>query len=307
MAKKQKNIKKLTTCIVLILVALIALAINHIFSGDSGSLMEFFGLRDNSSVQSGVMSVEFIDVGQGDCTLIRCADKVLLVDGGESGEADNVINHLKNRNISRLDCVIATHPHSDHIGSLDEVISEFNVVDVIMPDIPEDLIPTTKTYENFLETLSDNAENIIPAIAGESISYGEITIEILGPVKEYDDLNNMSVVCRVIYGDTAVMLTGDAETPSEKDILASGADCSADLLKAGHHGSKTSTCDNWLKAVNPEFAVISCGLNNDYGHPHKQLVNRLNKFEVEYYRTDLLGTIVFESDGKRFTLIESES
>ena len=253
------------------------------------------------------MMVEFIDVGQGDCTLITDSQAVILIDGGESGEAQTIINYLKNKNITKIDCCIATHPHSDHIGSLAKVFEEFEVVDVIMPEIPEKIIPTTTTYERFLTQLSENVENVILAERGATYSYGQMTLKILGPVNTYDDLNNMSVVAKVIFGETSVMLTGDAETLSEEDMLAfKGADYSADILKVAHHGSKTSSTDLWLKAVNPQYAVISCGVDNDYGHPHKQLLNRLKKMNIEYYRTDLLGDITFESDGKEFIFLEIE-
>lgn len=303
---QKRNSKLITLCIVaLIFVASLVLTVA--FSGESGTLFDFFGLRDGTSGSPDTMSVDFIDVGQGDCTLIVSDDQVILVDGGESGEAENIINFLKNKNIREIDCCIATHPHTDHIGSLAQVFSEFEIIDVIMPEIPEKLIPTTKTYEKFMRSTAENARNVYPAQPGETYEYGGIKIEILGPVGKYDNLNDYSVVSRVKYGNTSVMLTGDAETPAEKDILKKDFDCSADLLKVGHHGSRTSTSEEWLDAVNPQYAVISCGANNDYGHPHKQLVKRLNKYIIDYYRTDLIGTVSFESDGNVFTLLNAES
>lgn len=296
---RRKN--KSITVGVIILVVIASLVFTIAFSGDSDSLFSFFGLRDDAQSQ-GTMTVDFIDVGQGDCTLIVSGDSVILVDGGESGAADSVINFLRNKNISEIDCCIATHPHSDHIGSLYRVFEEFEIVDVIMPEIPENLIPTSKAYEKFMRSVAEHAQNVYPAETGETHAYGDIKIEILGPVGEYDNLNDYSVVSRIVYGNTALMLTGDAEKPAEEDILSKGLNCSADLLKAGHHGSRTSTSDEWIYAVNPQFAVFSCGMNNDYGHPHKETVKRLEKNEIDYYRTDLLGTVSFESDGNVFTL-----
>ncbi len=296
MAKKRKN-SKLVSIIIVVALAIISVFVTENFVGDSFIL-------DGTNVTDGKMLVEFIDVGQGDCTLITAKDTVILVDGGESGQSQKVINYLKNKNIKKIDCCIATHPHTDHIGSLAKVFDEFEISDVIMPEIPEDIIPTTKTYERFLQSVADNAESVIAAKCGDTYSYGDVKIEIFGPVTDYDDLNNMSVVSRISFGNTAVMLTGDAETPSESDIMAFDTDLSSDLLKVGHHGSRTSTGKEWLYAVNPDFAVISCGLNNDYGHPHKQLTKRLDDAEVEYYRTDLMGDIVFESDGRNFVLLD---
>lgn len=302
MSRKRKNTKLVSYLIIAVILLVSALITNFVFDDD---IFDSAGLR-GQTVTDGKMMVEFIDVGQGDCTLITDSEAVILIDGGEVGEAQTVINYLKNKNITTIDCCIATHPHSDHIGSLAKVFEEFEVVDVIMPEIPEKIIPTTATYEKFLTSLSENVKNVIPADCGETYSYGQMTLEILGPVNAYDDLNDMSVVSRVSFGETSVVLTGDAETPSEEDMLSlRNVDYSADILKVGHHGSRTSTSEDWLYAVNPKYAVISCGLNNDYGHPHKQLVNRLDKFDVEYYRTDLLGDIVFESDGKEFVLLNN--
>lgn len=255
-------------------------------------------------VADGEMFVDFVDVGQGDCTLIRTAEAVILVDAGESGTADTVVSYLKEKEIEKIDCCIATHPHSDHIGALYRVFEEFNVDTVILPDIPDEFIPTTSTYEKFLDGL-ENVKNIIPVCAGDEFDFGSLNIDILGPVKEYDDLNHMSVVSKVTYGNTSIMLTGDTEIPAETDMLKKKTvDYSAEILKVGHHGSKTSTSEEWLKAVNPQFAVISCGLDNDYGHPHKNIVSRLEKFGVEYYRTDLAGHIQFKSDGNEIILVK---
>ena len=255
-------------------------------------------------VAGGEMFVDFVDVGQGDCTLIRTADAVILIDAGEAGTADTVVSYLKEKGIKNIDCCIATHPHSDHIGALYRIFEEFSVDTVLLPDIPDELIPTTSTYEKFLDGL-ENVKNIIPTGAGDNFDFGSLNLDILGPVKEYDDLNQMSLVSKVSFGNTSVMLTGDTETPAETDMLKKrNVDYSADILKVGHHGSKTSTSEKWLKTVNPQFAVVSCGLDNDYGHPHKSIVNRLENFGVEYYRTDLEGHILFKSDGNEITLIK---
>ena len=264
-------------------------------------------ITENTNVDPvavGEMFVDFVDVGQGDCTLIRTADAVILIDAGEAGTADTVVSYLKEKGIKNIDCCIATHPHSDHIGALYRIFEEFSVDTVLLPDIPDELIPTTSTYEKFLDGL-ENVKNIIPTGAGDNFDFGSLNLDILGPVKEYDDLNQMSLVSKVSFGNTSVMLTGDAETPAETDMLKKrNVDYSADILKVGHHGSKTSTSEKWLKAVHPQFAVVSCGLDNDYGHPHKSIVNRLENFGVEYYRTDLEGHILFKSDGNEITLIK---
>lgn len=295
MARKRKNNKLISTVIIFVIL-LVSGIITKTFYGDD--IFTSVGLRGQVATD-GKMLVEFIDVGQGDCTLVTTSDTVILIDGGEAGEAQTVINYLKNKNISKIDCCIATHPHSDHIGSLSKVFDEFNVKNVIMMDLPESLLPTTTTYERFLESLSENEIDVLAAEYGETYSYGQLTIDILGPVDYYDNLNDMSIVSKISFGDTSVIVTGDAETPAENDMLATNdSDFNCDILKVGHHGSKTSTCDEWLDAVNPDYAVIMCGIDNDYGHPHKQLIKRLDKRGIDIFRTDLSGDIKFESDGK---------
>lgn len=263
-------------------------------------VFEESGLRNTQQASADKMYVSFIDVGQGNCTLLRCGGKAILVDSGEVGAAQTVINYIKNLGIDELNCVLVTHPHTDHMGAMTKILYEFKIDDLIMPEIPEEIIPTNKTYEKFLTAVSDNAGNVIAAKPGETYSYGEITLEIFAPLRDYDNLNDMSAVSRIRYGDTSVMFTGDATTTVEKDLLKKNIDYSATVLNVGHHGSKTSSSEAWLRAVNPKYAVICCGVNNDYGHPHSVITKRLEKLGIKYFETDLLGTIVFESDSKNF-------
>ena len=263
-------------------------------------VFEESGLRNTQQASADKMYVSFIDVGQGNCTLLRCGGKAILVDSGEVGAAQTVINYIKNLGIDELNCVLVTHPHTDHMGAMTKILYEFKIDDLIMPEIPEEIIPTNKTYEKFLTAVSDNAGNVIAAKPGETYSYGEMTLEIFAPLRDYDNLNDMSAVSRISYGDTSVMFTGDATTTVEKDLLKKNIDYSATVLNVGHHGSKTSSSEAWLRAVNPKYAVICCGVNNDYGHPHSVITKRLEELGIEYLETDLLGTIVFESDSKNF-------
>lgn len=263
-------------------------------------VFEESGLRNTQQASADKMYVSFIDVGQGNCTLLRCDGKAILVDSGEVGAAQTVINYIKNLGIDELNCVLVTHPHTDHMGAMTKILYEFKIDDLIMPEIPEEIIPTNKTYEKFLTAVSDNAGNVIAAKPGETYSYGEMKLEIFAPLRDYDNLNDMSAVSRISYGDTSVMFTGDATTTVEKDLLKKNINYSATVLNVGHHGSKTSSSEAWLRAVNPKYAVICCGVNNDYGHPHSLITKRLEEFGIEYFETDLLGTIVFESDSKNF-------
>lgn len=263
-------------------------------------VFEESGLRNTQQASADKMYVSFIDVGQGNCTLLRCGGKAILVDSGEVGAAQTVINYIKNLGIDELNCVLVTHPHTDHMGAMTKILYEFKIDDLIMPEIPEEIIPTNKTYEKFLTAVSDNAGNVIAAKPGETYTYGEMKLEIFAPLRDYDNLNDMSAVSRISYGDTSVMFTGDATTTVEKDLLKKNINYSATVLNVGHHGSKTSSSEAWLRAVNPKYAVICCGVNNDYGHPHSLITKRLEEFGIEYFETDLLGTIVFESDSKNF-------
>lgn len=300
MKRKRSINSKAVTGIILLIIAVVS-AVFVRFTGESDKVFEAVGLRNTELSDRDNMYVSFIDVGQGNCTLLKCGDKAILVDSGEVGAAQTVINYIKNQNIKTLDCVLVTHPHSDHMGAMTKLLYEFKIKDVIMPEIPEEIIPTSKTYEKFLVAVSENAENVIAAKPDETFSYGEMKMEIFAPLRDYEDLNDMSAVTRISYGDTSVMFTGDATATVEKDLLKKKIDYSATILNVGHHGSKTSTSESWLNAVDPEYAVICCGLNNDYGHPHQSVVNRLEEFGIKTYRTDLLGTIVFESNSKEFT------
>ena len=202
----------------------------------------------------------------------------------------------------QLTMAVGTHPHSDHIGGMDTVMQGITVGKLLMPDLPDDLIPTTKTYLSVLDAAEQTQTEMVYAYPGDSwqICGGKLTV--LGPVKDYDDLNDESLVMRFDYGETSFLLTGDQEAGAEEDLLASGADVNADLLGVGHHGSSTSTSQSFLDAVSPSVAVISCGEGNDYGHPHMETTQRLEEAGVEIYRTDLQGSIVATSDGQKLTV-----
>lgn len=290
MAKnRSKKDIKIATGVVIFIIAVISVIVGNRFADEPAQTV---------SVSNDKMYVSFIDVGQGNSTLVTCGDTAILVDAGDLAYGQTVVDYLKSRKVENIDLLIATHPHSDHIGGLVEVAKTFSIGDVIMPSIPKSLVPTTSVYKNFLTAISDNHEKIIKAQAGSTYSYGELTVEIFAPVRNYDNLNDESVVSRISYGNTSVMLMGDAETTAEKDILEENVDFKSTILNMGHHGSRTSTSVSMLEAIDPQYAVICCGEDNDYGHPHKQTLNKLNKYGIEYYRTDLDGNIVFESDGK---------
>lgn len=244
------------------------------------------------------VSVHFIDVGQGDCALISAGNTFTLIDSGEYTAAEDVVAYLEDLGVERLDMVIATHPHSDHIGSMNTVLDKFGADVVVMPKLTSDMIPTTVSYERLLKSVKSCGASLEYAQVGKIYDIiEECTLEIVAPVTDYDDLNNYSIAAVLRHGENSFMFTGDIEKKAERDILDSGADISANVLKVGHHGSKTSSLKAFVQAVNPRYAVISVGTPNDYGHPHEKTLDLLENLGIEVLRTDESGNIVFVSDG----------
>jgi len=237
---------------------------------------------------TGTLRAHFIDVGQGDSELLQLPNgQTMLIDAG-----GDVRSYLQTLGIQKIDYLVATHPHADHIAYMEEVITNFNIGAIYMPRVSH----TSKTFENMLLAIQRKGLSIKTAKAGVTIlNEGNLNINIVAPVKDtYDDLNNYSTVIKVVYGSTSMLFTGDAEALSEGQITAN---IDADVLKVGHHGSSTSSSNSFLNRVTPKIAVISCGAGNSYGHPHSETLQKLNSRNVEIYRTDLNGTIVITSDG----------
>jgi competence protein ComEC len=272
------------------------------FALDTLGLLRFrdvlvsLGLEDKA-VTHARTEVHFIDVGQGDATLVISDGHAMLIDSGDVDRTDKVVWYITNQGIRELDCVIATHPHSDHIGEMSDVIDAYDVDRFIMPDFPDELTPTSYVYENMLMSLDEKGIGITAAKDTE-FTLGTCKVELFTAKGSYDDLNNYSVLVRVTDGDNTFLITGDCETEEEKDILSQGFDISAKVLKVGHHGSSTSSGYDFLDAVLPRYSVISCGYDNSYGHPSDQTVSRLAKYSRDIYITSRDGTVVFYSDGE---------
>lgn len=248
------------------------------------------------------VSVHFIDVGQGNSTLIQCGTVGVLLDAGEREAGDTVCDYLRANGIERLGCVLATHPHSDHIGGLIEVLSSFPVDTVIMPALEEFNTPTTSTYEEFLTTIAEKSIPAVPANPGDEYTFGDCSLEIFGPLSQDEELNNMSVVCRLTAFSSTFMFLADAEKEELSEIENSGAMLDCDVLQAGHHGSDTSVLTSFLDKAEPEYVVISCGKNNRYGFPGEKITDYLKGDSIESYRTDLLGNIVFTCSKDKMTV-----
>ncbi|MCM3292421.1 MBL fold metallo-hydrolase [Paenibacillus sp. MER 180] len=248
---------------------------------------------------TGTLQVYYLDVGQGDSTLIRTPNgQNVLIDGGTNGQGENVVNYLKQYGVKELEAVIATHPDADHIGGLDTVIDAIPVKSVYAPRVSH----TTKTYKDFLMAVKNRGLKIKAAKAGLELPLDGVTAEFLAPVGDYGkDLNAWSAVLKVTYKNTSYLFSGDAERKSETDMVNSGANLKADVYKVGHHGSDTSTSAEFLKAIHPTYAVISVGKDNKYGHPKDVVMDRLNEARVKVFRTDEQGTIVSTSNGNTIT------
>lgn len=258
------------------------------------------GQPDSQESTKHSAKVHFIDVGQGDSILIQSGDSAMLVDAGTNESGSVIVEYLKALGISHLDWVIGTHPHEDHIGGMDDVLRAFPVDRVMMPEKEH----TTKTFEDVLDAIIEQDLSVTAPVPGDTYELGNSSFTILGPVKEYgDELNNWSVVLCFNCGDTSFVLTGDAESEAEEDILAQSSDLKADVLKLGHHGSSTSSSEAFLNAIDPSAVIISCGPDNDYGHPHASTLEKIEALGAAIFRTDQQGTIVVESDGKTLTYI----
>lgn len=250
---------------------------------------------------SGTLKVHFLNVGQGDSILIQFPDgQVMLVDAGTNESGSSVISYLKSQGVNKINYLVATHPHSDHIGGMASVVQGFDIGKVYMPRVNH----TTKTYENLLLAIKAKGLKITSARAGTDIlDQDSLKAGFVAPCSSsYDDLNNYSAVVRIQYGNNTFLLTGDAESESEQQMLAGGANLKADVLKVGHHGSRSSTTKTFLKSVSPKYAVISLGAGNTYGHPHQVTLDKLTSAGVQTYRTDKHGTVIFTSDGKTLTI-----
>ena len=251
------------------------------------------------------MAVHFIDVGQADAAYIVLPDGAsMLIDAGENASEDALAAYFDRYDINTLDYAVFTHPHEDHIGGADVVFDLCTVKNVILPDAEA----TSSTYEKMLSCIADSGAKVMLAEVGDTYTLGAASFEILGPVSpSSDDLNNASILLRLTYGDTSFLFTGDAEAKAEAAALSAvgTTKLNADVLKVGHHGSNTSSSDAFLEAVTPSVAVISCGENNDYGHPHDAILQRLALYTQHIFRTDLLGSVRVFSDGTAL-LVQSD-
>ena len=252
-----------------------------------------------ADIGQGELKVHFIDVGQADCILLECDDMFALVDGGNTEDGMLVVDYLEEQNVQELSLVVGTHPHEDHIGGIPHVMSHFPVKNVWFSAYPY----VNSTVRSFLNAAKMQRQEVVEASPGYIFNLGRATITVLGPVRtDYEDVNDLSIVLMVQFGENRFLLTGDMESVAERDLVESGVSLKADVLKVGHHGSYSSTSYRFLREVMPTYGIISCGLDNEYGHPHDAPMSRLRDADVIVYRTDLMSHIVAVSDGKNITI-----
>jgi len=260
----------------------------------SANIINTSTITDTSSSE---MQVYFIDVGQGDSTLVKSGEHYMLIDAGDNSKGTLIQNYLQKQGISKIDYLVLTHPDADHIGGADVIVTKFDIDTIFMSDYTKD----NRTYDNLIQAIKYKNYKYSKPEVGSVHQLGDATFTILAPNKTYSDPNNASIALIVQNGDNTFLFTGDAETEAENDILSNGLSVQADVYKAGHHGSKSSTSDDFFAAISPTYAVISCAEGNSYGHPHAQTLNTFRMNGVKVYRTDEQGTIIATSDGTNIT------
>ena len=252
------------------------------------------------------LKIYFIDVGQADAILINIGSEYALVDAGSESTEEKLISYLSSFNITKFKYIFGTHAHEDHIGGMDKVISNFECENIIFPNVSA----STITFERFIDSVTKKNKHLIEARAFDIYNLGNVEIKVLWPnaSSTYDNQNNYSIVLKITYKDVSYLLTGDMEVLVENELLKNNVDVRSDVLKIAHHGSATSTSVKFLNAVNPNYAIISVGENNDYGHPKSAILERLSIRNITVYRTDINGTIISETDGRniKFTFEKGE-
>lgn len=244
-----------------------------------------------------ILQLHFIDVGQADCIVATYNEWAMMIDAGDTDGKNIILNYLKSKGIKELTYFIPTHPHKDHIGSAAPVIREYPPKTILMSNAEL----TSDEFIDMLDAIEDLNLKVINPKIGSVYPFGNAEFMVLNSVDSTpEELNNASIVIRLVYGNHSFMLTGDAEKDVEYQMMDSGLPLKSTFLKMGHHGSQSSSLEKFVKAVSPEIAVISVGADNSYGHPHEKIVNRLNRLKIKTYRTDHHGTIVISTDGETY-------
>lgn len=252
-------------------------------------------------------TIYYLDVGQGDCSIIICDDVVMMIDTATVNHKSEIYNALLALDIDEIDYLLITHQHDDHMGNAESIIEKYSVKNIIMPSIGEGYDVDSYFYENLLKSIAKNGVNPISASSCNSFKLGSADVDILSPNKHYDDLNDMSIVLKITYGDTSFLFQGDASKKVEKQLINDGVDVSADILKVGHHGSNVSTTETYLSYVNPSACIISYGAGNNFHHPNHNVIDRLEDKNVDIFLTLYHGNITVVSDGNTITIYSQKN
>ncbi|MCI1964858.1 MAG: MBL fold metallo-hydrolase [Oscillospiraceae bacterium] len=287
---------------VLLLGILAASAVPFSASSLWNHALTLFGLGDFSScADSWPVSVHVLDVGKADSILVECEGHRMLVDGGTAGNGKIVVRYLERRGTTHLEYVVNTHPDEDHVGGLKYVIQRFPISHYLATEVSADLIPDTPAYHDTMKALQKKEISKEISRCGHQFSLGNLKVRVLGPVVPGNSANNCSLVLQLQYRGIRILLMGDAEKEEEQSLINTGTDLSADILKAGHHGSSTSTTAELLNAVRPDYAVISVGYDRNQ-LPKTDVLKRLYRAGIQTYRTDVSGTVLFLTDGKTISV-----
>ena len=294
--------RKIRIAIKEFLIVVVALLTVCLLFGEKSPITSEVESYIKPTLDSDKVFVHFIDVGQGSCVLIQQGEQGILIDSGEDSYSERVSDYVLSCGVESFSYVIATHPHSDHIGGLDEIIESYTVSEVVMPCVAESYVPDSGVYNDFIGAIDSKKLTVNYADVGEKLTAGDISVEILGPSKQSSNLNNMSVICKVDIFSTNFLFMGDAESSQINSVYSTYSQFDCDVLHVPHHGSDTALHNAFFDSITAEVAVISCGEDNSYGHPHQQTLDYYTDNGCEIYRTDIDGDVVFSCTSEGYSI-----